>query len=321
MDHETQQGVGQGDEQAPAGPGGALDLTRLSLAERVRLFREGQMPQLGRLRVLEPSAVVVPHIAGHPVGVIDRHQTGTHTGNDGSVAVAAAAGHQFVDAFHAIAQPGPGTRVVYTARMVPNSVLAMQTRMAANLQGRDPTRQLESSSNQVTGPDSQATSSGNQATSSRTRGGHVLPGNGRAGFAGRGGRAGFAGRGGHGGLAGRGGRGDRGGFASRSGHGGFAGRGDRGGFAGHRGRGGFAGRGGRGALGGHGDGRINRRHNGYYRGRHDARGGHGGGVNDRRVEEIDDVEMRLAARIAERRAQLEDDLLMLEYLARRRHGL
>ncbi|KAI1157924.1 hypothetical protein F5B18DRAFT_126396 [Nemania serpens] len=55
--------------------------------------------------------------------------------------------HQFVDTFLAIQQPGPDSRLIYTARIVPNSVLAKQLEMDAELQSDDPSRRPESSNN------------------------------------------------------------------------------------------------------------------------------------------------------------------------------
>lgn len=64
--------------------------------------------------------------------------TGAYAQTDSS----AEAGHQSVDMFHAISQPKPGDKIMYTARLVPHSVQARQARMDADLQGRNPASHL-----------------------------------------------------------------------------------------------------------------------------------------------------------------------------------
>ncbi|KAI1345849.1 hypothetical protein F5Y01DRAFT_320336 [Xylaria sp. FL0043] len=52
-----------------------------------------------------------------------------------------------VTMFRAISQPKPGDKTIYTARIAPNSVLARQSRMDADLQGPNPTGRLIDASN------------------------------------------------------------------------------------------------------------------------------------------------------------------------------
>ncbi|KAI8950555.1 hypothetical protein F4801DRAFT_602303 [Xylaria longipes] len=159
-------------------PADLTALTEMSLEQRLDAFRRGEFPEITsqfrvlepdavkvpiinrhpvgminkreRLRgdniVLEPEAVKVPHVNRHPVGIINKREPlnsdkasgGAYAQTDSSVE----AGRQFVDIFHAISQPKPGDKTIYTARMVPNSILARQARMDADLQGRNPVGRL-----------------------------------------------------------------------------------------------------------------------------------------------------------------------------------
>ncbi|KAI1273896.1 hypothetical protein F5Y07DRAFT_375454 [Xylaria sp. FL0933] len=151
-------GEGETGQVPPVGSGGpsvVVDLTKMTLEERIAAFRRGvvQVPGtdagagLGMFRVLEPDAVKVPHARGHPLGMINKHEPrssdNTYAQTDSSVE----AGHQFVDMSHATSQPKPGDKTFYTARIVPNSVLERQSRMDADLQGPNPVGRLIDASN------------------------------------------------------------------------------------------------------------------------------------------------------------------------------
>ncbi|KAI0531735.1 hypothetical protein GGR58DRAFT_492659 [Xylaria digitata] len=133
--------------------GSSIDLSTMSVEERVNAMERGDIVirGTGMFRVLKPDAVKVPHVHGHPVGMINKRDplnsdnimsykptTSAYAQTDSSIE----AGHQFVDMFHAIAQPKPGDKTIYTARIVPNSIHERQVKMAADLKGPNPANRL-----------------------------------------------------------------------------------------------------------------------------------------------------------------------------------
>ncbi|KAJ2998467.1 hypothetical protein NUW58_g306 [Xylaria curta] len=117
----------------------------MTIAERIN-FLQRTGANLGKFHILEPDAVNVSHEHGHPVGIIlnsdnivsYKPDTGAYGQTDSSIE----AGRQFVDIFHSLTQAAPTDRIIYTARKVPDSILARQVRMNADLQGRNPVNRL-----------------------------------------------------------------------------------------------------------------------------------------------------------------------------------
>ncbi|GAW26790.1 hypothetical protein SAMD00023353_4900900 [Rosellinia necatrix] len=143
-------------EEAPVGPGGPpVNFNDMTMEQRVSALRRGEVPlpnvPMGKFRVLAPDEVKLPHVSGHPGGMINKRYpmnsnnimsynptTGAYALTDSSVE----AGHQFVDMFHANSQPQPGDRTIYTARRVPDSIVERQRRMPAGFQAGDPSFRL-----------------------------------------------------------------------------------------------------------------------------------------------------------------------------------